>query len=129
MFRSAWKVQGHTLNELSFVAPLGVVGSYLGLIMNILCLIAQFYVAMFPVTGPSSAKAFFQTFLTVPVILLFYIVRKIWKRTPFMRPSTIDLDSGRRLLNIPTLTEAEEEEEQAERRKWPLWKRFLFILC
>lgn len=46
-FRSAWKVQGHVKDELPYQAPMGVYGSYYGLILNILCLIATFYVALF----------------------------------------------------------------------------------
>jgi amino acid transporter len=125
MFRLAWKAQGHTLDELAFVAPFGVVGSCFGLLLNILCLIAQFYIAVFPIGHPSSAEAFFQAYLAAPIVILFYVVWKIWKRTPFMRPSTIDLVSGRRLLDTQELI----DEERAERATWPVWKRVYFILC
>lgn len=40
-FRTAWKRQGHTLDEIPFKAVGGVYGSYLGLALNVLCLIAQ----------------------------------------------------------------------------------------
>jgi amino acid transporter len=45
-FRHAWKVQGHVKGELPFQAMFGVGGSYYGLGMNILCMIATFYVAV-----------------------------------------------------------------------------------
>ncbi|CAF0862941.1 unnamed protein product [Adineta steineri] len=99
MFRLAWKVQGHTLDELAFKAPFGIWGSCFGLLLNILCLITEFYLAVCPLNSSSSAEAFFQAYLAAPIILTFYIVWKIWKRTPFMRPSTIDLDTGRRLFD------------------------------
>ncbi|CAF0856065.1 unnamed protein product [Adineta steineri] len=123
MFRLAWKAQGHTLDELAFKAPLGIWGSCFGLLLNILCLIAQFYLAVFPLNSPSSAKAFFGAYLAAPIILSFYIVWKIWKRTPFMRPSTIDLDTGRRLLDAQQLI----DEEKVERNNWPIWKRIFHI--
>jgi amino acid transporter len=44
-FRRAWARQGHTVDELPFAAALGVWGSYIGLFLNIICLVAQFYVA------------------------------------------------------------------------------------
>jgi len=116
MFRLAWKAQGHTLDELAFVAPFGVVGSYLGLLFNILCLISQFYIAIFPVGASPSAEAFFQAYLAAPILILFYVVWKIWKRTPFMRPSTIDLVTGRRSLDTQQLI----DEERAERMTWPV---------
>ena len=125
MFRWAWKVQGHTLDELAFAAPFGVIGSWFGLILNILCLIAQFYIAVFPVTGSPNAEAFFQAYLAAPILILFYIVWKVWKRTSFRRPSTIDLVTGRRLVDTQQII----AEERAERAAWPVWKRLYFSLC
>ena len=125
MFRLAWKAQGHSLDELVFVAPLGIVGSGIGLVLNILCLIAQFYIAVSPIRGSASAETFFEAYLAVPVVISFYIVWKIWKKTPFMRPSTIDLVTGRRLLDTQQLI----DEEKAERMRWPIWKRVYFKLC
>jgi amino acid transporter len=40
-FRKAWLRQGHTLDEIPFKAVGGVYGSYLGLFLNILVLLAQ----------------------------------------------------------------------------------------
>lgn len=46
-FRHAWKVQGHLKAELPYEAMFGVMGSWYGLILNILCMTATFYVALF----------------------------------------------------------------------------------
>jgi amino acid transporter len=51
-FRHAWKEQGHVKAELPYEAIFGVGGSYYGLILNVLCMIATFYVALF--VSPSS---------------------------------------------------------------------------
>jgi amino acid transporter len=40
-FRQAWKLQGHTLEEIPFQAVFGVTGSWIGLILIVLVLIAQ----------------------------------------------------------------------------------------
>jgi amino acid permease len=40
-FRAAWKHHGHTLDEIPFRAVFGVWGSWLGLVLNVLVLIAQ----------------------------------------------------------------------------------------
>ena len=47
-FRKGWRVQGHSLSELAFRSQPGLIGSYVGLIFNLLVLIAQFWVAFAP---------------------------------------------------------------------------------
>jgi len=46
-FRRAWHHNGRSLDELPYVALFGVWGSWFGLILNILSLMATFYVALF----------------------------------------------------------------------------------
>lgn len=46
-FRRAWHYNGRSLDELPYVALFGVYGSWVGLILNVLCLIATFYVALY----------------------------------------------------------------------------------
>ncbi|KAK9328468.1 amino acid permease-domain-containing protein [Lipomyces starkeyi] len=121
LFRRAWKVQGHSLDELAFKSHPGVIGSYLGLILNILVLIAQFWIAVWPIGGSPNASDFFQTYLAAPVIIAFYIFYKVWKRTPFVRPSQADLVTGRREVDIPALI----EELKAEREE--LKQRNVFV--
>jgi len=43
-FRRAWQVQGHSVEELPFQALGGVYGSWFGVILIVLVLIAQFYI-------------------------------------------------------------------------------------
>ena len=59
-FRKAWRVQGHSVDELPFQALGGVYGSWLGFILVCLVLIAQFYVAV-------CESSFFRPSCTVPV--------------------------------------------------------------
>jgi amino acid transporter len=100
-FRAAWRAQGHSLEELPFRAMCGVWGSWAALILVLLVLIAQFYVALDPVGGDASrspgqvASAFFQSYLALPVVLLFYVVGYAWKRTTPQRAHQIDLDVSR----------------------------------
>lgn len=46
-FRAAWKVQGYSLESIPYRPSLGVLGSYIGLLINILCLMATFYTALY----------------------------------------------------------------------------------
>lgn len=45
-FRSGWKAQGYALETIPYRPSLGVYGSWIGLIINCLCLVATFYNAL-----------------------------------------------------------------------------------
>jgi amino acid transporter len=113
------KAQGHSIDELPFQAVLGVWGSYFGLLMNVLCVIAQFYIAVAPIGGTANAYDFFVQMLALPVILACFLGWKIWHRTKFVRASEADLLTGRRELDLAAAKEA----EILERADWKWWKK------
>ncbi len=57
-FRYVWKYKGRSLDAIPYKPNMGVIGSYIGLILNILCLIASFYSALY-VSPPASPAAAF----------------------------------------------------------------------
>lgn len=118
-FRRGWKKQGHTLDELAYTSQPGVIGSYLGFLLNCLVLIAQFWVAVWPIGKKPNAEQFFSAYLAVPVVLAFYIGYKIYYKTPFIRSADMDLVTGRRELDLDHIL----AEERAEKAAWPAWKR------
>ncbi|KAF8147988.1 APC amino acid permease [Crassisporium funariophilum] len=128
-FRRAWKVQGHSIEELPFQALGGVYGSWFGIILIVVVLIAQFYIAIWPIGGMDSdprvvAETFFATYLAMPVMILFYVVGYAWKRTLPQRAHEIDLDSGRKSW----LTVEEMREWRAERKRAPAHVRIYRML-
>lgn len=46
-FRLAWKHHGYDLNRIPYRSPLGIWGSAIGLFLNVVCLIATFYSALY----------------------------------------------------------------------------------
>ncbi|KAJ5628213.1 General amino-acid permease GAP2 [Penicillium lividum] len=129
-FRRAWKVQGHTLDELAFRSQPGVLGSWVGFIFNVLVLIAQFWVGFAPVgygemTGGARTESFFEAYLAAPIILATYIPYKLWYKTKVHRSRDMDLTTGRRDLDIQHLI----EQEMAEQKQWPAWKKFYKFFC
>ncbi|KAF8915731.1 amino-acid permease inda1 [Mucidula mucida] len=127
-FRAAWKAQGHSVEELPFQAIGGVWGSILGSALIVLVLIAQFYVAIFPIgetlTGRDAAESFFAAYLAFPVMVLFYVGGYVWKRQRPKRASEIDLDTGRKSW----LTVEEMRAYRASRRDAPWYVRVYRIL-
>lgn len=124
-FRRGWKLQGHSLDELAFQSQPGVIGSWLGFILNCLVLIAQFWTALWPLGGEPDAEVFFSYYLAVPVVVVFYVVYKVIYRTPFVRAKDMDLVTGRRELDLAELL----AEERAEKATWPAWKKVYHFFC
>jgi amino acid transporter len=129
-FRKGWKVQGHSLSELAFRSQPGVIGSWIGLILNALVLVAQFYVSVAPIDYTTLSvsgrlQRFFSVYLALPVTIAFYIPYKLYYRTPVIRSHNMDLHTGIRELNIAELI----EEEREERKRWPRWKKVYKFLC
>ncbi|KAF2405520.1 amino acid permease [Trichodelitschia bisporula] len=129
-FRKGWRVQGHSLDELAFRSQPGVIGSWVGFILNMLVLVAQFWTGFAPIgykqmTSQEIATNFFQVYLAAPIVIVSYLVYKIIYRTPFVRSHNMDLHSGIRELNIQELL----AEERAEKAAWPKWKRAYKFFC
>jgi amino acid transporter len=83
---------------------MGIYGSYLCAVMNLLCLIAQFYVALYPVGGPNlNANYFFQAYLAGPFLIALYVIWKVYSwiyikehRPLYVKVQDIDIYTGMR---------------------------------
>jgi amino acid transporter len=103
-FRRAWAANGHSIDELPFKAALGVWGSWVCLLINVLALVGQFYVALYPVGGPNlDPQTFFELYLAGPFLIALYSIWKVysWFKRPEDRPlyvkiKDIDLYTGMR---------------------------------
>ncbi|KAK3310104.1 amino acid permease-domain-containing protein [Chaetomium strumarium] len=150
-FRKAWAAKGRSIHSLAFRSQVGVVGSWIGLSLNILVLLAQFWTAAWPIPHPvpsnplaspldpvpgggatggdrhgaEAARNFFLEYLCAPIVAAFYVGYKIWFRTSVVKIDEIDVDTGRRDFNLPILISREIE----ERKGWPRWKRVYRFLC
>ncbi|KIX92946.1 uncharacterized protein Z520_11422 [Fonsecaea multimorphosa CBS 102226] len=126
-FRMAWKLQGHSVSELPFKAAFGVYGSYVCAVMNLVCLMAQFYVALYPIGGPNlNANIFFQDYLAGPFIVALYIGWKVYSwfyvkehRPLYVKIKDIDIYTGMRegqaeLISGPQVSEQQRRESIAE---------------
>ncbi|KLJ06836.1 AAT family amino acid transporter [Blastomyces silverae] len=129
-FRRGWKLQGRSLDDLPYRSQAGVIGSWIGLILNCLVLTAQLWVAIAPVgfgemTVKERVANVFELYVAVPIIISFYFPYKFWYRTKVIHAKDMDLDTGRRDLDITHLI----AEERAERAQWPMWKKVYKTFC
>lgn len=129
-FRKAWASRERALQELPFTSQVGVAGSYVGVVLNIIVIIAQFWVGASPIgwqemSASGIAQNFFVKFLGAPIVLLFYLSHKLYYRTSYVRIRDMDVDTGRRDFNEPILKAQESE----ERESWPRWKKVYKFMC
>jgi yeast amino acid transporter len=91
-FRKAWYYHGHTNDELPYQASAGLWGSYFGIFLCVLCLMATFYTAV----APLSAYDFFASYIAAPIILALYLGWKIWTKEWYLltKLSEIDVSYG-----------------------------------
>jgi amino acid transporter len=129
-FRSAWLQQGNHISDLVYQSPLGTIGSWVGLVSFLFILVAQFWVAIDPTGGSEDTAGervnnFFEAYLALPVVLVFYVVYKVWFRTRFVRIKDIDLDTGRHEVESALWRDKMRE----DRSMWPRWKVIYKTLC
>jgi yeast amino acid transporter len=117
------KAQNQSLADLPFTAILGVYGSYFGFILNVLCIIAQTFIAIAPIGDSPSAYNFFVNMLALPIIIVCYVGWKLVYKTKFVRASEADLLTGRREVDLAEMKRAELE----ERANWRWYQRFTFL--
>ena len=103
-----------------------MLGSYCALVVFALLLILIFWVAVDPIgagqmDGNARAVNFFQAYLTMPVILLFFGLCKLYYRTSVVGNTSMNLSIGGLRLTLEHIR----EEERAKRRKLP-WYRVLY---
>ncbi|ODQ66981.1 general amino acid permease AGP1 [Nadsonia fulvescens var. elongata DSM 6958] len=110
-FRRGMKVQGRSTDELVVKSMFGVLGSWYGLILNVLVLCFTFWTSLYPIDGSKpNATVFFQNYLAAPVIIVFYVFYKVWRRPAVVRAKSMDLVTGRRMMDIEaTLEEIRQE--------------------
>ncbi|ODV63947.1 amino acid permease [Ascoidea rubescens DSM 1968] len=130
-FRYALKCRGRDpFEELEFTSVAGVYGSWFGLILNILILIFQFWVALFPLGDDPNPEVFFMSYLAFPVIFSFYFGHKCYSKNWkfYLSIDELDLDSGRREIDIEVVKK-EIAEEKASIALRPWWYRTYRFWC
>ena len=130
-FRQAMKAQGRSLNELAFISPTGVWGSYWGVFMIGLIFIAQFWVALVPIgSAKPDANNFFQNYLCAIVWIICYIGYKIYKKEwQILIPvDQIDIESNR-IIYDHEIIKLEEQEKKLKLKNSSVFKKFLSFWC
>ncbi len=129
-FRAALELRERSVDELTYVSQSGKIGSWFGVIMNLLILIAQFYIAIFPIGEQPSVEAFFEGLLSIPVLIVLIAFYIFWKRDSsfYIKTRDIDIDTGRRNYDLGRLKQMIAK-EKARIRKMPFYYRVYKFWC
>merc|ERR1712093_469659 len=100
------------------------------MLITVLALLAQFYVALYPIGGPNlNADAWFQSYLAGPLLIFLYLVWKGYSwfvrpadRALFIRTKDIDIYSG--MSEVAREAMAGDKEAQQKRTPMQLVKEF-----
>lgn len=126
----ACKVQGINLYK-PFTSFGGDWGAYASILINIIILIAQFYIALYPIGSPSlKASTFFEAYLCAPVVLVLYVGHKIYCKNwrLYIKAKDMDLLTGKSHVDVDLMKQEVEEEQ----RRWelrPFWYKAINIWC
>lgn len=74
-------------------------------------------------SGMGTAKGFFEAYITVPVVMCFWLGGYLWKRQGWIRTAQMDVDTGRRELDWDVIHEYREQVAS-----WPAWRRILHVI-
>ncbi|KAF3153292.1 glyceraldehyde-3-phosphate dehydrogenase 1 [Orbilia oligospora] len=121
-FRAAWKAQGNSLDQLAYRSQGGIIGSYLGLSLNIVVFLAVLWTALFTTESwKPDIKNFMMKYLTVPMLLVEYFAYKLFFKTKILKIHEVDLVTG----CIGLLDESWIEERREREADWPKWKKMV----
>lgn len=129
-FRMAMSVQGRSLDEVAFVSPLGIWGSITGMLVLGLIVAGEVWVSIFPIGESADVTTFWQNCLSLPLMLALYFGHNVYRRTlgqwwiPLLE---IDLDTGRREIDIEELKQEIADEKYNTRRNF--WTRLYKFWC
>lgn len=102
--RHAWKVQGRTVNELPWKTWTFPIAAWWGVVWCLILVVAEFYLSVWPLGSPQSAKTFFANFVSIPAGVIIWLGARLYYRLTegsgwWVDSRTIDLDAGRRFYS------------------------------
>ncbi len=115
-FRHGWYAHGFTKDQLPYQAAFGIWGSYIGVFLNLLAIIATFYTSLFPLGSKPDPETFFESYLAAPIVIALYLGWKVYSRDwrLFVRASEMDVTTGVRRGSLDMV---------GERRNQPGWRK------
>lgn len=112
MFRIAMKKQGRSLKEQYYVSPFGIWGSIFSFAIIMFILGLEMWTGIFPLGEDPSAGAFFEIWLSLPIVLAIFFAHKLWYRHAPVWPSQADLITGARIKSPEEILLSDEADDR-----------------
>lgn len=120
-FRRALTAQSIDYKSLPFIAHFAPYAQYFGLLIILFIAGCEFYLAIFPFGGKSSAEGFFSTYLAAPLFIFDYFAYKLYYKTKLVKPSEVDFSDAKAFDEEDRLiAEAKAQNGEVEHKKRPL---------
>lgn len=106
-FRHGWYYHGFTKDQLPYQAAFGIWGSYIGVGLNAIAIIATFYTSLFPLGSSPDPETFFENYLAAPIVIALYLGWKLYSRDwkLFVRAKDMNVTTGIRRGSIELAAE------------------------
>ena len=130
-FRLALLAQGRSLDEVAFVSPMGIYGSIAGAVILILIVIGEIWISIWPIGEHADVVQFWQNCLSLPLMIVMWVGYKTYTGTwnhLYIKLRDIDLDTGRREIDVEVLKQEIADERELLRTK-PFWYRTYRFWC
>ncbi|CAH2351868.1 general amino-acid permease Gap1p [[Candida] railenensis] len=130
-FRMALSAQGRSTDEVAFVSPMGVWGSIAGAVILFLIVIGEIWVSIWPIGEAASNITFWQNCLSLPLTIVLWAAHKTYYRSWglwWIKLVEIDLDTGRRDIDVEVLKQEIADEKELLRTK-PFYVRIYRFWC
>ncbi|KAL6453250.1 GAP4 S-adenosylmethionine permease GAP4 [Candida maltosa Xu316] len=129
-WRYALAAQGRSTDEIIFKSPLGTFGSWCGIVLLALVVVGEIWISIFPLGSPADVVTFWQNCLSLPLMIIMWVSFKTWNKSwnmLWVKLEDIDLDTGRRELDLELLKqELAERREELSSKPW-FYKVFRFF--
>ncbi|SCU99513.1 LAFA_0G24498g1_1 [Lachancea sp. 'fantastica'] len=130
-YRLALRAQGRSVDEIAHKSMLGIYGGIFGAVLNFLLIAGNIYVAAFPLGEASSAKYFFEYCLSIPIMIVVYLLHRLFfnKYRRFLIPlKEIDLDTSSKNTDLAQLKQ-DALDTRARIAARPLYYRIYRFWC
>ena len=129
-WRWALDAQGRSTDEVIFKSPLGTFGSWSGLVVLIFVIVIEILVSITPDGKSTDVVTFWQNCLSLPLMIIMWAVFKTFHKSwnmLWIKLEDIDLDTGRRELDIELLKQEIAEQRQIDNAKPWYFKIYNFF--